>query len=468
MLSNLATKQAEAKAAFLEHSDNPALWGETHFRIPETRDQRLALAPYQKVTLARSQERDSAGNLIYSTVIWSDIKKAIKSTIAGMMALWKASTTEWASVYIIANDLKQADSRVAYYVRRAIELNPEMKRRIKVKSYKYTFPNHSFIECVPIDPAGESGGNADLLIFSELWAWKHDAAKRMWSEATLSPTKFGQSQRWVETYAGFDGGSPVLQPLYEMGVKQGQRLDDDLELYANGSILALWNTQPRHSWQTPEYYQSEAQILHPSELDRMHRNKWTAPKEAFVPKEWWDNCRGDVPETAPKEMWVIALDAAVSGDCFAIVACSRVGDKVYVRYCQIWKPPLGGKIDYEPIEEELLRLCKEHVIARVVYDETQLHDMTNRLRKKAVASFAKFDQGKAREIADKDLYDNIRDRSIIHSGEPDLSEHVNNAAAEIDKKESKLRIVKRSNDKKIDAAVALSMAAYTARYLWIG
>ena len=38
------------------------------------------------------------------------------------------------------------------------------------RNYKTSLPNNTIIEAIPIDPAGEAGGNDDLIIFSELWA----------------------------------------------------------------------------------------------------------------------------------------------------------------------------------------------------------------------------------------------------------------------------------------------------------
>src|SRR5690349_3154152 len=152
--------------------------------------------------------KDANGNYVYSTVVWSCIKKSLKSCIAAALALYHAYAKDWSTIYVIANDLKQADSRVAYYIRRCIELNPKMKAECKINRYLVELPNHSKIEAIPIDPSGEAGSNADFLIFSELWGWKHDSAQRMWTEMTLSPIKFGKSQRWIETYAGFDGESP--------------------------------------------------------------------------------------------------------------------------------------------------------------------------------------------------------------------------------------------------------------------
>ena len=478
----------------LERRD-PVRWIESHFYIPETLDHRLTLQPYQRAVLREAYRRDKHGDFLYSIVVWSDIKKSIKSTIAAAVDLHRAALTPWGSVKVVANDLKQADSRQAYYIRRSIELNTawseQYVRKIKPSGYSIELANHAVIESIPVDPKGEAGGNDDLINFSELWAASQTAAQRMWTEMTLSPTKFGQSQRWVETYAGFSGESPLLEQLYQAGVHEGRRLDlsytdtdgvhdlSDLEVYANDSarMLCLWNTRPRCPWQTPEYYAQEAAVLVPSEFDRVHCNQWGSSTQKFIPVEWWDGCRIDAP--MPDAALVVALDAAVSGDCFGVAAVSRQGECQRVRLARKWVPPKGGKIlfsnpldpdDLETPEGYVRWLAKTYNVVEFAYDPYQLHDFATRLQREGVGWFNPFNQGADRLEADKALYDRIRDRRIQWSadadGMTDLREHLSNANQKAENE--RLRIVKRADALKIDLAVALSMASYEAARLNLG
>jgi hypothetical protein len=132
-------------------------WIEHNFYVPELMGP-VRLAPYQKAALREALRKDDLGNFVYSLIVWSDIKKSIKSTIAAALALYVAYHSPWGSVKIIANDLDQADSRVNYYIRRAIELNPKMKKEISTRGYTTTLPNKAMIKAIPIDPEGEAGG----------------------------------------------------------------------------------------------------------------------------------------------------------------------------------------------------------------------------------------------------------------------------------------------------------------------
>ena len=450
-------------------------WIEKYFYIPETPDHKIILGDYQKAMLREALSKDDQGLFVYSTVVWGDIKKSIKSCIAAAVGLYLSYTREWASARVVANDLKQADSRVFFYMRRALELNPSLT--YKRRGYSIELDNHSQIEAVPVDPKGEAGGGDDIVIFSELWGANTSASQAMWTESTLSPTKFGKSLRWVETYAGYIGSAPILEMLYAQGHDQGVLIDEvstqvspPLQAYKNAParILLMWNQTPRMPWQTPGYYAQEEGILLPKEFLRVHRNQWVTSQQAYIQPEWWAACYDvNIPALNNTIPVVIALDAAVSGDCFGVLMVSgrrgvsgfTGGEHCDVRYARKYVPPKGGKLDYQPIEEEIDRLCAANNVVEIVYDEYQLHDFAMRLRRKNKVHVRDFGQGAERTVSDKELRDKIMDKKIHYGGQlDDLTEHIYNADAKISKEDNQLRIVKRTEDKKIDLAVCLSMA----------
>jgi hypothetical protein len=89
-----------------------------------------------------------------------------------------------------------------------------------------------------------------------------------------------------------------------------------------------------------------------------------------------------------------------------------------------------------------------------------LHDLATRLKTEGLAWFKSFPQEKPRLLADSQLRDLVRDRRFWHRNEADLREHFNNANAEIDKEDHKVRIVKRTEKMKIDLCVAASMGSF--------
>jgi phage terminase large subunit-like protein len=458
---------------------DPIHWIQTHFYIPETSGP-MQLYPFHVAGLREALAIDPDGNYRYSTVVWSAIKKSVKSTIAAAVALYVAWQRPWSTIKIIANDLKQADSRVFQYIRNCLTLNKEMGGQVTIHNYKITFPNHSTIEAIPIDPKGEAGANDDLVVYSEIWGWNNDASKKMWTETTLSPLKYGKSQRWCETYAGFSGESPILENLYERGVKQGECIDTEYEFYRNKRLLVIWNTKPTTPWQTLEYYAQEAGDLVENEFNRVHKNQWGSSESAFIPSEWWDACRSiSLPAYEKLEPWVIALDAGVDGDSFGMVAVTRKNGIIVPRLVRKWVPPVNGQIMYfaplgTPKEQdespagELRRMAERHSIVKVVYDPYQLHSFCHSLKEELIVFFEEFSQQGKRLLADKALRDDIRERHIAHDGNLELRSDILNANAKSEGEKDKLRLVKRNQSMKIDLAVCLSMASYEATKMNLG
>ena len=161
----------------------------------------------------------------------------------------------------------------------------------------------------------------------------------------------------------------------------------------------------------------------------------------------------------------MGLDASVRGDYTALVGCVRdakSGD-VHVTYVKTWKPQKGalqgGKptIDLRDVVDEIKRLHEQGRVSAVVYDPFQLHLASLQLEAAGV-NVVEMPQTNARVASDQALYDAIVAKRIKHYGDPHLDEAIHNAVAV--ESARGLRLSKSKTSKKIDAAVALSMAAY--------
>jgi hypothetical protein len=212
----------------------------------------------------------------------------------------------------------------------------------------------------------------------------------------------------------------------------------------------------------PGYVEDRSTVLTEAERRVIMEGAWEDIDDVdrFLPSmTLWDGCHSLLP---PLDRWtplVLAADAAVSNDCFALVAVSRhpvFGQDVAARYVRVYEPR-GGKLDFDAIEVEIERFCQQWNVVQLCYDPYQLHQMMTRLQRKGIVWTSEFGQGAERAIADKDLHDLIVQRRLHHKGNADLRTHIDNADRK--REGDKLRIVKRAQSRKIDAAVALSMAA---------
>lgn len=185
--------------------------------------------------------------------------------------------------------------------------------------------------------------------------------------------------------------------------------------------------------------------------------------ERFLPSMLlWDACKSELPSLDPHEPMVLAADAGVSNDLFALVGVTRHPDRhedVAVRYVRVWKAPPGGQIDFDEIEAEVRLLCERWNVVQLTYDPYQLHQMMSRLQNDTVVWASEFGQQAERLESDKQVLDLAIQRRLAHDGNVELRQAVDNADRKTDPESRKIRIVKRAETLKIDPLVALSMGS---------
>lgn len=239
-----------------------------------------------------------------------------------------------------------------------------------------------------------------------------------------------------------------------------------------------------------EYYAAQASILTPNAFNRLHLNMWVGAEEQFIPMELWDQCGyvHDISLLSDEDRTpiVVAADAAVTKDCFGIVAVQRCPHDdmcVDIRALKKWAPQdSGGTIDLSKPEEFLTELPKHNNVIQITYDRFQLESIAQNLKRKQIVWLNPFNQMGDRLAADSQLYDLIVNKRIHYHHEQGcrggsmcdcwlapLREHVANANGKLQKDEdSKVRIVKKSEGSKIDLIVCLAMASYRCLYLKLG
>lgn len=494
----------ERKKEIREYNDI-VYWAENNYYAEATIDNGephlICLAPHQKIVLRYAFRRIN-GHFKYSSILWSQPKKSGKTCIGGLVGRWACET--WGKngdIYFVGNDADQARTKGYAALRNSIELHPEFNRHrgilsgewITLETAAKCLKTGSKVHAVATDYKGEAGSNPILSVWTELWGFIDKAALRFWAEMAPSPTR-PDSLRFVETYAGFVGESELLETLYNSVVKNGRQLrnqdlmdalgdefeyafeespnpDSPIPLYENETTFAYWDSGEvarRMPWQRGDhgrnYYLGEANTQTESQFRRLHENEWVSAESEFIPIELWDSCVNPLPlQPGEQTPLVVGLDAAVTGDCFGLVVVSRDPDNnenVAVRASRKWEPPPHGKIDFDE-PGKVLRWLKENFnILQCPYDPHQLEYFVKKYREELSIWFESFEQGDRRLKSDKLLYDLIIHKRIRHDGNIDLRTHIQNCNAKIPKdQDDKLRLIKKSDMRKIDLAVALSMAA---------
>lgn len=468
-------------------------WLKSEFYIPETKAP-MELYGLQEAGIREAMKTDDDGKFIYSTIMWGDIKKSAKTAIGAARALWSAIHTDFAMVRVVGNDRDQAQSRLFYYIVRCLKLNHALTERtgarIQVSRNRIYFTNESYIEAIAVDPEGEAGGGDDVVVFTELWGAKTEAHIRLWTELTLSPLKYGFSQRWCESYAGVRGYSPLLETLYDRCVVEKDNEDvNDLGgrrvpgTYVNlkgeekrapfftdktGNIFCLWNRTPHVPWQTEAYYGNERATLLDHEFTRVHRNTFLESQQRYIDEVKLKSCYGEAPTLNERSVLVLASDAAYSNDSYGLVGVlyDPVTDIVELAVEYEWFAPEGQEIDLSLPEGVVRRLAAKHIVLVWAYDPYQLKRTAQSLKADnqdfPINVYEFIQQGK-RSIADKALLDRMNTSDIILQEDSLTVRHLKNADMKVIDS-GKVRIVKRAGPSggPIDLGVCLSMATYVA------
>jgi phage terminase large subunit-like protein len=392
-------------------------------------------------------------------VIYIELARGhLKTGGAAGVSLVEALREPGTEVFAVAADLDQA-RLLLEALNGQLRRNPALARLFRTTKDEFMVlapgpggslqPTGSRIRVMASDAPSALGLAVDArrlrIVADELTSWpKPD----LWFSMATTLPKVADNQMVVLSNAGVDPGES-----WQWGVREAAREHGYL-MTAEGSIA---------SWISDEDLARVAASVPPAVYQRFHENVWVEEVGGFVPAEWFDRCRSDIAPLDDKAAVVVGVDAAVSGDCFAIVAVTRDPDRfddgVAVRDVQVWTPPTGGSIDYAAPWDYLSGLCSSRNIVQIAFDPFQLHDFMTRFEREHQVWCNPFEQGQRRAIADCDLLAMIRDRRLRHGGDPTLRQHILNCGLKVGRDEdSRARLVKRGRGK-IDAAVALSMAA---------
>jgi phage terminase large subunit-like protein len=439
------------------------------------RGEPFRLFPHQREILAAAFAFGADGKLPWDTFIYSAPKKSGKTTINGGLAAWWAYTQEAPNeVYVLANDLEQAQARAYSTAARLIAKNPGLVASAKVEGKRIAVTNGTEIRPLSSEYAGAAGSNHGFTSWDELWAYTSEASRRLWEELTPVPTR-RNSVRLITTYAGFEGESKLLWDLYLAGVGkdehrdgQGERIHPTLPLWLNreARLLVYWDHEARMPWQTQEYYRTQKKTLRPGTFLRLHENRWAVAESAFIPPETWDAC----VEASWSPLWptkdvglFVGVDAATKHDTAAVVSVLRdEGDGLIVLAShRIWKPTPEDPLDLEAtVEAHLRELDEEYRVAKVYVDPYQMARSIATLKAAGlpVEEFAQTPANTNR--MGQCLFDLLNGKNLVLYPDDELRQQALNTVAL--ESARGWRLAKERQSRKIDAIVALSMACVAA------
>lgn len=185
---------------------------------------------------------------------------------------------------------------------------------------------------------------------------------------------------------------------------------------------------------------------------------WMLTEGSWVSVEEWDACAGEVAIDEASEVYV-AVDVGRRRDSTAVVLAALVGDKLHCR-AHIRVPTPGRPVAVADIRGDIATLHGKYRVAEVSYDPWSFTESAELLEEQGLV-MAEFPQSDSRMApASEVLFELIREKRLVHDGDPELRSQI--LAAVPAQTERGVRISKRKSKRRVDAAVALAMAASRA------
>jgi phage terminase large subunit-like protein len=437
--------------------------------------QPFRLTDYQRELDRAAFVFNAEGRLGWDTLLDARLKKTAKTLDNARRLVWWGFTQEAPNeILILANDQEQAQSRVFATAARLIRNNPVLAASaVTLDSRRIVLSNGTEIKALASEYAGAAGSNHGLTSWDELWAYTSEGSRRLWEELTPVPTR-RNSIRLITTYAGWEGESKLLWELYTQGVGpeehpagQAVRIHPTWPLYLNreARLLCLWDHEPRMPWQTPAYYAAQRRTLRAGTYLRLHENRWTTAETTFITPELWDACVDPTLRPLvvrrPGQRVYIGVDASTKQDSSGVVSVYWDGDRLVLAGHRIWQPSPTAPLDLEAtIESDLREWCARFDVARILCDPYQLHRSITTLAA-AGLPIEEFPQttGNTTRMGQV-LFELLNGRNVALYPTADLRAQ---ALATVAVESSRgWRITKDKASKKIDAIVALSLAAVAA------
>ena len=436
-------------------------------------DQPFTLFPHQEEILRLAFQFDQEGRIPWDTIIYSCPKKSGKTSLNAMITCWWMFTQESPNeLLILANDFEQAQARVFKTLAQLIQYNPRLAQSATIQARQIQLTNGSTVTALASEYAGSAGSNHGWSSWDELWAYDTEADYRLWEELCPVPTR-RNSIRFVSTYAGFESESSLLRELYLQGVGpeehregKGERVHPTLPVYVNreARLFVYWDHEGRLPWQTETYRMAQRRTLRPNSYLRLHENRWTSSESSFLSPEIVDACtdletRPLLP-TRDRELYV-GVDIAIKHDKAAAVGVVREGDRLALAVHRLWSPSPDCPLDLEETIEGFLRELAQHYTIRVIYADPWQMQRTIQTLQKAGLPIREFAQSVPNQTrAGQLLFDLFMGRNLRLYPNPEIRAHLLNCIA-IESARG-WRLAKERASRKIDAAVALSMACTAA------
>lgn len=391
-----------------------------------------------------------------------------KSTLAAVLALYCLYADEEVSpqILVVASDLRQSEI-IFRTCRRMIETSPELIKRTKVFKDRIVVPfNNGLLMPMPSDEASLQGFDYSLCVVDEL----HVVSRPVYEAMLLASGKRPQSLCLAISTPSDSTDSCMWDLVAE--ARENPRDDFYFKEWTSDVKHAI---DCQHCWELSnpaldDFLSRSAMFsvmktARELSFRRLKLGQWLeVTEDQWISPEQWDSCEelGNIPDGAEV---VLSLDGSFSGDSTVLVACT-IADTPHVEIAAIWQPHLttDSRVPVYEVEQAVRDACRRLSVRELAADP---YRWTRSLQALAAEKIpvVEFPQSASRMTpATVGVYEAVCNKSLTHSGDPILRQHVLNSRVKEDSRGTRLTKESEKSDKKIDAAVGMVMAHSRATY----
>jgi phage terminase large subunit-like protein len=308
----------------------------------------------------------------------------------------------------------------------------------------------------------QQGLNPSCVVFDELHVQRDS---ELWDALTLGSGARKDPMIVAITTAGFDLDT-ICGRLYNYGkqVISGERDDERFGFWwweapegcavHDRDAWALAN--PNLAEGLLDMEDMEVSMNQTAEIPfrRYRLNQWVRQEDSpWLPAGGWEQCQSEL-QVDPDLPMFVGIDMALKHDSIAVVLCQPQGHRLVVR-AKIWIPD-GAMTDIAAVEQYLRGLHREFNVREFAYDPAFFQRSAEALADDGLP-MVEFPQSGQRMVpAIGTLYECIVNQQLAHDGDPMFTDQVLSAVPR--QTDAGLRLSKGKSRRKIDAAIALSMA----------
>lgn len=430
----------------------------------------LKLEPWEIEFLDELFLVDGEGNRVYKEALLGIARKNGKSSLGSAIALHGLVATGEGGpeVYAAAGSIDQA--RIVFQqAREHVEASPYLSQYLHpLRSGIRCASNNGIFRVLSADGPLAHGLNPSLVVIDELHTHRDPELYYALTTGTIA-----REEPLVVsiTTAGFDRDT-ICWDVYQ----HGRELEaQGIEAMRESGFLFRWYAAPPDasagdrkawkaanpsSWITTDLLEREYDRLPESVFRRLHMNQWTESDDSWIPPDDWDVCAGKPMIDKEGEVWA-GVDIGLKRDASALVWVQWHDDVLHVKH-DIRVPrqshPQSARENRARIQKFAERTPH---LREVCFDPWAFRESAEMLAEESGIPMVQFDQNASRMApASEHLYELVKEHRLVHDGSPLLRRQV--LAAVASETERGWRISKRKSRERIDAAVALAMAAERA------